>query len=501
MESELLNRLYESLLTILSYDPSRPLLFNSPLFLVLFTPFIIGYGVVKRWVNLRIIYVIAFSLLFYYKSSGEYFLILIFASAWDFTLAHYIHASKKSSLRRLFLTLSVAMNIGMLVYFKYTNLFVEITSTLLNSDDLLNFGNIFLPVGISFFVFQSLSYTIDVYRRKLRPLDRWLDYLFYLSFFPQLVAGPIVRAGDFIPQIRRPINVTREMFGTAIFLLLTGLIKKAIISDYISIHFVDGVFSTPHLYSGVETLVGVWGYAIQIYCDFSGYSDMAIALALLLGFKLPPNFDSPYRSATISEFWRRWHMSLSLWLRDYLYISLGGNRKGQWRTYINITITMLLGGLWHGAALRFVLWGLLHGIALAAHKLWLRFIPWAQVEGSQMNPLLRAISVVITFNFVCTGWLLFRADSLKDVKSMLHQIIYNFDYAVLPELIKAHSLAIAMIVAGLALHFTPTSIYIRVREGVASSPLWLQITLLVLVIWCAAQLSSANVQPFIYFQF
>ncbi len=199
-----------------------------------------------------------------------------------------------------------------------------------------------------------------------------MDYLFYVSFFPQLVAGPIVRAKDFIPQIYRPIRVTQQEFGEGLFLILSGLIKKAIISDYISLNFVDRVFDAPTLYSGFENLMAIYGYALQIYCDFSGYSDMAIGIALWLGFRFNINFDSPYRSATITEFWRRWHISLSSWLRDYLYIPLGGSRRGRLRTYLNLLITMLLGGLWHGASLRFILWGGMHGVALALHKLYMQ---------------------------------------------------------------------------------------------------------------------------------
>lgn len=225
--------------------------------------------------------------------------------------------------------------------------------------------------GHLFFTFQSLSYTIDVYRRQITPLTSLLDYAFYVSFFPQLVAGPIVRARDFIPQIRRPLFVSNEMFGRGIFLIVSGLFKKAVISDYISVNFVERIFDNPTLYSGVENLIGVYGYALQIYCDFSGYSDMAIGIALLLGFHFNINFDSPYKSASITEFWRRWHISLSSWLRDYLYISLGGNRKGKIRQYANLIITMFLGGLWHGASWNFVLWGMMHGVALAAHKFWM----------------------------------------------------------------------------------------------------------------------------------
>ena len=328
----------EKLQALLTYDASSPLIFSSGLFLFLFAGFMLVYSMFRRAPMARIVYVILFSLYFYYKSSGIYFLLLIFAATSDYWIAKGIHAARSTRAKRWLVVLSVAVNLGMLAYFKYTNFLIDIANQMFGQG-FMQFQNIFLPVGISFFVFQSMSYTIDIYRGQLKPLDNWCDYLFYLSFFPQLVAGPIARARDFIPQIRQnPIVVTREMFGTGVFLILTGLFKKAIISDYISLNFVDRIFDEPLLYSGFECLAGIYGYALQIYCDFSGYSDMAIGIALLLGFRFPKNFDAPYKSATITEFWRRWHISLSTWLRDYLYISLGGNRKGKLRTYGNLPL-------------------------------------------------------------------------------------------------------------------------------------------------------------------
>ena len=379
-----------------------------------------------------------FSLYFYYKSSGIYFLLLVFASVSDYWIAHAIYKVRTQRAKYWLVGLSVLVNLGMLGYFKYTNFLIEIANNLFGQG-FLNFQNIFLPVGISFFVFQSMSYTIDICRGQLKPLNNWADYLFYLSFFPQLVAGPIVRAKDFIPQIRQnPLRVTREMFGMGVFLILIGLFKKAVISDYISLNFVDRIFDEPLLYSGFECLMGIYGYALQIYCDFSGYSDMAIGIALLLGFRFPKNFDAPYKSATITEFWRRWHISLSTWLRDYLYISLGGNRKGRIRTYFNLLVTLLLGGLWHGAAVRFILWGALHGIALALHKLWLSVVPGSKATGAEMRWFWRIPGIFFTFNLVCFGWLMFRAESMKTVQLMLHQIFTKrFNPSVIPPPVRA----------------------------------------------------------------
>ncbi|MBR5484741.1 MAG: MBOAT family protein [Alistipes sp.] len=485
---------------LLTYNSNSPLIFNSGLFLFLFVAFAAGYGLLKRTTSLRILYVIAFSIYFYYKSSGIYFLLLIFVSISDYLIAHAIAGSDDKSLKKRLVALSVAINLAMLGYFKYTNFFIEMANGLFGAG-FLDFQNIFLPVGISFFVFQSMSYTIDIYRGEIRPLSRWTDYLFYLSFFPQLVAGPIVRAKDFIPQIRRPLQVTREMFGTGICFIIGGLIKKAIISDYISLNFVDRIFDEPALYSGFECLMGIYGYALQIYCDFSGYSDMAIGIALLLGFRFPKNFNAPYKSATITEFWRRWHISLSSWLRDYLYISLGGNRKGKIRTYINLMLTMLLGGLWHGAAVRFVLWGALHGVALAVHKAWMSIIPWAKPEGKQMNIILRLGGWFFTFNLVCLGWLLFRAEDMQTVHLMLYQITHNFNSAIIPQFVLGYKAVVGLIVLGYAMHFIPEKIDGDIQRKVSGASFWWQVAMLTAVVWCVMQIKSSDIQPFIYFQF
>ncbi len=488
-------------MALLTYDAQSPMIFSSGLFLFLFAAFLLIYTALRRAATARILYVVAFSLYFYYKSSGIYFLLLLFASVSDFILAQLIYRSKREALRRLWLAMSVLVNLGMLGYFKYTNFFIEIAHSLFGAG-FLQFQNIFLPVGISFFVFQSMSYTIDIYRRELKPLDRWIDYCFYLSFFPQLVAGPIVRARDFIPQIRKnPLCVTREMFGTALCLILTGLFKKAIISDYISLNFVDRIFDEPLLYSGFECLMGIYGYALQIYCDFSGYSDMAIGIALLMGFRFPKNFDAPYRSATITEFWRRWHISLSSWLRDYLYISLGGNRKGSLRTYLNLMLTMLLGGLWHGAAIRFILWGALHGVALALHKLWLSHVPGSRALGSDMPLWRRLPATLLTFHLVCLGWLLFRAESMQTVGLMLHQIFRAFDPNLIPQVVEGYLPVFLLAAAGYLLHLMPPKIDDLFQRVVSAAPLLVQVLLIATVAWAVMQIKSSDIQPFIYFQF
>ncbi len=490
----------ERLVGLLQYSADEPMIFSSGIFLFLFCGFFAIYSCLGRNTSLRILYVVAFSLYFYYKSSGVYLLLLVFASLSDFAIGKAIARATSQSAKRWFVTLSVVINLGMLGYFKYTNFLIDAIAPLVG-EGALEFQNIFLPVGISFFVFQSMSYTIDISRGVIKPLERWIDYLFYLSFFPQLVAGPIVRAKDFIPQIRKPLSLDREMMGRAIFLIVIGLFKKGVISDYISLNFVDRVFDEPLLYSGFESLVAIYGYALQIYCDFSGYSDMAIGIALLLGFSFPKNFDAPYKSATITEFWRRWHISLSSWLKDYLYISLGGNRKGRVRTYLNLFITMLLGGLWHGAAVRFILWGALHGVALALHKVWLSLVPGAKSNGSQMRPLWRALGVAFTFHVVCLGWLLFRADSMQIAQLMLHQIFYNFNFAIAPQVLAGYRPAMLLLTLGYLLHYLPTSWNGWAQRVLTRGGLVVQLLVLVATVWIVMQMRSTDIQPFIYFQF
>lgn len=419
---------WQDVVYFFTYHPEQPLLFNSIPFFVLFLAFYGGYLLLLRLGNWRIAYTLAFSLFFYYKCSGWFFLLLIFSTLIDFGLGHWIYRTTHRSRRLAVLWLSILANLGLLGYFKYTNFFIETTNALTQGH--WSTMDIFLPVGISFFTFQTLSYSIDIYRGNLVPLSAqirdWksagvqvMNFAFYVSFFPQLVAGPIVRAAEFLPQLALKPQLTQAILSRSLLLIMGGLFKKAVISDYISLNFVDRVFENPSLYSGVENLLAGYGYALQIFCDFSGYSDMAIGLALLLGFQLPENFRSPYRAATVQEFWRRWHMSLSTWLRDYLYISLGGNRHGRKRTYLNLMITMLLGGLWHGASWVFVIWGGLHGVALVIDRWLTEQGKWLQNAAVRGAVILWSIGLVLVL--VIAGqwlsdvldsdqaWVLFRA--------------------------------------------------------------------------------------------
>ncbi len=479
------------------YDPHSPMIFSSGIFLWLFAAFIVVYLLLQRRTTARLMFVTLFSYYFYYKSSGTYFFLLAVVTVSDFLLALLMEHTVTRWKRKLWVVVSLCVNLGLLCYFKYTNFLLECWASLTGGS--FSMLDIFLPVGISFFTFQSLSYTIDVYRREIKPLTNLLDYAFYVSFFPQLVAGPIVRARDFIPQIRRPLFVSDEMFGHGIFLIMSGLFKKAVISDYISVNFVERIFDNPTLYSGVENLMGVYGYALQIYCDFSGYSDMAIGIALLLGFHFNINFDSPYKSASVTEFWRRWHISLSSWLRDYLYISLGGNRKGKVRQYVNLIITMFLGGLWHGASWNFVLWGVLHGVALAVHKFWMSLT--GRKKGEQSHGIRRFFGVVVTFHFVCFCWIFFRNADFATSVDMLRQIFTVFRPQLLPQLLAGYWEVFALMGLGYVLHFLPDSWERACTKTVIRLPLLGKAVLMIALIYLVIQMKSSDIQPFIYFQF
>lgn len=474
------------------YDPDAKLLFNSGFFIFLFLGFLAVYRIVLPYQRIRILWVTFFSLYFYYKCAGIYWLLHVVIVVVDYNLARWMEAATTKRSKIWLLVVSLVVNLGMLVYFKY-NLYSELWCELSGAP--FDPMKVFLPVGISFFTFQSLSYTIDVYRGELKALHNMLDYAFFVTFFPQMVAGPIVRAADFLPQIHKIPVVTREDFGRGIFLICTGLFKKAVISDYISANFVDRVFDSPLQYTGLENLFAVYGYAMQIYCDFSGYSDMAIGIALLIGFKFPINFDSPYQSRSVTEFWRRWHISLSTWLRDYLYIPLGGNRKGRVRTYVNLMLTMLLGGLWHGAALRYIIWGGLHGLALGVE----RFIK-ANIS-SAPGAFRKIFGGLITFHFVCFCWIFFRAQGLDNVHAVLSQIWYNFEPQYFMTFVEGYAGVIFWITLGFALHFLPSGLERWSERMVTAMPLLGKAVLVALIAALVMQVKSSEVQAFIYFQF
>lgn len=498
---------------VLKYDPDKPFIFSTAAFWIFFLVVLGGYSIIYRKLPLRNLYLFLVSLFFYYKSGGLFLILLILVTVIDFSCGLMINRSESRSGKRFYVFLSILSNIGLLAYFKYTEFFIKTINDLFGTsivpkDYILAFFNnilgtsydvtsILLPVGISFFTFQSLSYTFDVYRKKIEPVRNIIDFGFYVSFFPQLVAGPIVRASEFIPQVYRRFHLSKREFSHALFLISKGLIKKIVISDFIALSFIDRVFEAPTLYSGLENLLAIYGYGLQIYCDFSGYTDIAIGLALILGFRLPVNFNSPYKAVNVSDFWKRWHISLSRWLKDYLYIPLGGNRKGKLRTLINLMITMLLGGLWHGAAARFVLWGGLHGLGLVVHKIWTN-ITGGRTKSSR---IWNSISVFLTFNFVTFCWIFFRAPDLDSSARMFHQITGNFNPGSYISLLPAYGTVFALIVAGYIIHFLPEKIKESYRGLFIRMPLAVQFLIILIVAVVLYQMRGSEIMPFIYFRF
>jgi alginate O-acetyltransferase complex protein AlgI len=502
---------------IFLYVENKPLLFSQLYFWIFFAVLLLIYSFLYKKNAVRNAFLFFMSLFFYYKSGGYYFSLLIFSTLVDYFIGRAIYRSEKNGLRKFYLILSIISNLGLLSYFKYAYFYTDVINQIFNSNievanifaqwsnsiygSSFNVSNIILPVGISFFTFQTISYTVDIYRRKVEPVKNIIDFGFYVSFFPQLVAGPIVRASEFVPQLYKDFKLTIQEYGHAIFLILNGLIKKMIISDYISINFVDRVFDSPASYSGFENLMAVYGYSIQIYCDFSGYTDIAIGVALLLGFRLPLNFNSPYKAVSITDFWRRWHISLSSWLRDYLYIPLGGNRKGKIRTYVNLLITMLLGGLWHGASYRFIIWGGLHGLGLAIHKIWTGILKKSNKDFISKNRFSHFLSVFITFNFVTFAWIFFRAENMELANTMMHQIAYSFHGHLIFEFISEYWIIFSLMLIAMTIHWLPVKIKNWYQQIFINLPEYAKIIIIILIVIILYQAKSSEIQPFIYFQF
>jgi alginate O-acetyltransferase complex protein AlgI len=499
--------------SLLNFDPDKPFVFTSAAFWMFFLFVLAGYSLVYKKLRIRNVYLFLVSLFFYYKAGGLFLFILIFVTVVDYSCGFLIFKSKRTAGRKFFVLLSIISNLGLLGYFKYTGFIIntinEVFGTRLRVYDMLStFSNSFLgthfdissiilPVGISFFTFQSLSYTIDVYRKKMEPVRNIIDFGFYVSFFPHLVAGPIVRASVFIPQIYQEFRLSRHEFSHALFMISKGLIKKIVISNFIALNLVDRVFDAPSIYSGFENLLAIYGYGLQIYCDFSGYTDIAIGIALILGFRLPVNFNSPYKAKSITDFWKRWHISLSQWLRDYLYISLGGNRKGKIRTYFNLMITMLLGGLWHGASLKFVIWGGLHGIGLVINKIWNSIFK----GHSRPTWIGRLLAVFITFQFVNFCWIFFRAPDLENVKIMLKQIFENFSPGSYMTVLPAYSGALLLMLVAYIIHFLPEKTKESYRGLFIKIPLVAQLAVIMVIAILLFQMRTTEVMPFIYFRF
>jgi alginate O-acetyltransferase complex protein AlgI len=369
-----------------------------------------------RW---RMLWLLAASFYFYMSWNPWLILLILFSASVDYCVALYLERVSTPRLRKLLVILSISTNLGLLAYFKYTNFFlatVHATAEKVGLHYSYTALDIVLPLGVSFYTFETICYIVDVYRGKIRAVRSLLDYALYIMFFPHLIAGPIVRPRDFLPQIHRPKRFDWDRLQLGLQLFLLGLFKKAVIADHVAA-VVYPVFKDPVPYGSFATWLAVLGYAVQIYCDFSGYSDMAIGTAHLFGFRLKRNFNMPYLACNIADFWHRWHISLSTWLRDYLYVPLGGSRHGRWATYRNLLITMLLGGLWHGANWTFIAWGLYHGLLLAINR---AFTLPRWLTGAWFRP----VAILSTLLAVCVGWVFFRAQSFEQAGVVLHRMFW-----------------------------------------------------------------------------
>ena len=441
-------------------------------------------------------FIVAASFVFYAGWDWRFCFLLAFSIVWNQALAHAIHARKTPDARKGLLAVGLAGNLVLLGYFKYYDFFVTSTNNLFATagiDIPLETRSIVLPVGISFFTFMGIAYLVDVYRRDFEPVSLG-QFAAYLSFFPHLVAGPIVRPGELIPPFRSPRDPRYVDTSRAFFLIATGLFMKVVIANHLATGIVDEVFGAPEQHSSLEVLVGIYAYAVQIYADFFGYTNIAIGIALLLGFTFPQNFDAPYTAISITDFWRRWHMTLSRWLRDYLYIPLGGNRHGRLATYRNLMLTMLIGGLWHGAGWTFVVWGGIHGTALVAERWWRGrpgFVerPWTSTR--------RAWHRFWTFQVVCFAWIFFRADSFADAWAAITRLFSA--WAEPSPLVTTGVLA--AIAVGLGSQYLPRRFPLAVMARFSRLPVPAQAVALALALLVTHAMGPQGVAPFIYFRF
>lgn len=556
---------------IFAFDAEHPLLFTRFYFWVFLAfvytifSFIVSakHQGTKR-MHARNVWLMCVSWFFYYKTSGIFLLLLIALTISNWLLGKAIHACRRRWVAALWLTLAVLTDLSALFYYKYAYFGVDVFNTLFGTAYTI-VDQIILPVGISFYTFQVISYVVDVFRKHVEPVANLLDFGFYVSFFPQLVAGPIVRASEFVPQLYKPYHLSRRLFGIAVFWILNGLLKKIILSDYLAVNFIDRVFDNPLLFTGPENLFALFAYSLQVYADFSGYTDIAIGVAMLFGFYLPKNFDSPYKSRNPQEFWRRWHQSLSRWLKSYVYIPLGGNRTLFGKktnkilaSNVNSMTTMLIGGLWHGASWNFVIWGALNGIGMVVNKVWrewnghgkffsltlltlallvirqfyplpvwnlfavwamlvwgvsvLRYLWWLWTNRDMSPWLQTAWAILQTFTFVTFTRLFFRASSNLDpatanrvawetATNMVEQIGGAWDNTIILPFVTEYWKIVALFAAGMLIHWLPSRLKRRYRIIFASLPVWLICLAIIGAVALAYTFVTADMQPFIYFQF
>ncbi|MBL6517153.1 MBOAT family O-acyltransferase [Leyella stercorea] len=459
---------------------------------VMLVAFLAIYTLVKRASRTAMmLYVVAFNLYFAYRLNGGVMWLLPATACFNYALTQEM-ALREGRTRKLLLATVVVADLAVLAYFKYATFILnDVIGLMLRTN--FSLGSIVLPVGISFYTFQGISHAVDVYRRRFTMNTTLLEYFFYLTFFPLLLAGPITRAENLIPRLRRNRQASSRMVWSGLWLIMLGLVKKNMVSDYIG-QFTTWVFDAPQTFSGFENMAALLGYPVQIYFDFSGYSDMSIGAAAILGFWLPDNFRFPYRALSLTDFWRRWHISLSTWFRDYLYIPLGGNRKGTLRMYANNFITMLVAGLWHGASWMFVIWGALHGFGLCVHKFFSRQLHTTIPSTLWGNTL----SWLITYVYVCFAWSFFRSQSLTQLGTMYDKIIADFSWAYLSPFVYARPLWTVCLIGAMLTYLIPERTYTRLQLRFITLPWLAKFLLFIVCVQLAIEVAQEDVQPFIY---
>jgi alginate O-acetyltransferase complex protein AlgI len=467
------------------------MLFNSLLFPIFLAVSYMVWSLIQQWRWPRMAWLLLISAFFYGCWQPWYLVLIAISTLNSFYFGGLIGRSRNESTRKTLMITSVSLDLILLGIFKYGNFFlenIESIGPMMGAEWTLPRIESELPVGISFYTFQSLSYTVDIYRKKLKPTDSLLDFATFVFFFPQLVAGPIVRARHFLPQLELRPRMDARAFGEGIFLILAGLCKKMIIADLLYTSIVQRYFESPSSHNGAETLIAVWAANFQVYCDFSGYSDVAIGAALMFGFALPKNFDRPFISRSPMEHWRRWHISLSLFLRDYLYIPMGGSRHGEWRTTMALVLTFLLGGLWHGAGWTFVVWGFYNGILLVVWR------KWGPKPAKTWWGI--GLQIILTFHAICVGLIFLHAQSFSDA----WDAFMSFGRWGLPSSEALPLRGMLALAAGIALHTTPTSWKERLLHAFGKASPW-SLACMIVLAGGVLSLFAGITKPFFYFQF
>ncbi len=495
----------KSLFEFIEYDP---LIFGTSLFLFLFAGFLLVHAVLKVNYKLQLYWLLLFSLFFYYKTSGIFVILLISTALINYLFGIWIQKSGEGTLRKIVLSLALLVNLGILAYFKYANFFITTVNDLGGTE--WSVLDIIIPLGISFYTFKSLTYIFDIYYEMMEPEYSFFEFLLFVTFFPNTISGPIDRARIFLPQVRESNPITNEVLGKAVLLISLGLIKKYAIADYISLNFVDRVFESSARFTGVENLLAIYGYTLQIFCDFSGYTDMAIGISMLFGFRLMDNFNYPFKAKSVADFWRRWHISLSTWLQDYLFkpMQMSFRHMKIVGNALAIMLTFVLCGLWHGSTWGFVFWGFLHGFFMSFSLLTKKYREkLIALVGLKNTRFLGFIQIFITFHLIAIAFVFFHppvypiTSSIDQAMIMFTQITEYFHPGVFVQFIEGYQGVYIMMVIGFIFNFLPSSLEKYTEKYIIKSPLVVKGLILAIVIYLVAQVKSADLQPFIYFQF